>query len=125
MRHADIGWRMSHADVGFDVPGGNAGSIGDAARRYENLRHGLEAIGDKVCGTQASLEGAWQGQAASSYHDTSSKGGTPFPPAARVAATASAALRTYGAELERCQREGIISRHQAERCLAEIETQTR
>lgn len=116
---------MSQADVGFRVPGGDAGSMADAARRYEMMGHGLEAIGVKVHGTQATLAGAWQGQAASAYHDTSSRVGASFHAAARVAATTSAALRRYSVELERCQREGIISKHQAERSMAEIETQTR
>ncbi|HWF49782.1 MAG TPA: hypothetical protein VG294_03965 [Solirubrobacteraceae bacterium] len=116
---------MSQADVGFRVPGGDAGSMADAARRYEIVGRGLEAIGVKVHGTQATLTGAWQGQAASSYHDTSSTVGTSFHAAARSAATTSAALRRYSVELEHCQREGIISKHQAERCLAEIQTQTR
>jgi len=116
---------MSRADVGFRVAGGDAGSMADAARRYEIVGQGLEEIGVKVRGTEAALAGAWQGQAASSYRDTSSKVGTSFGAAARVAAATSAELRRYSAELERCQREGIVSKHQAERCLAEIETQTR
>jgi cell wall-associated NlpC family hydrolase len=112
------------ADVGFQVARGDAGSVADAARRYEMVGQGLEAIGDKVSFTEASLDG-WQGEAASSYHDISSKVGTSAHGAARAAATTSAALRSYSAELERCQREGIISKEQAERCLEEIETQTR
>jgi cell wall-associated NlpC family hydrolase len=116
---------MSHADVGFRVPGGDAGAVADAARRYEIVGRGLEDLGGKVHGTAAALAGTWQGEAASSYRDTSSQVGTSFHAAARVATTTSAALRRYSAELERCQREGIISRHQAEHCLAEIETQTR
>jgi len=116
---------MSQADVGFRVAEGNAVSMADAARRYEVVGQRLEAIGVKVRGTEASLHGVWQGQAASSYHDTSSMVGTSFHAAARVAATTSAALRRYSAELERCQREGIISKQQAERCLAEIKTNTK
>jgi len=115
---------MSRSDVGFRVTGGDAGSVVDAARRYEVVGQGLEAIGAKLRGTEAALAG-WQGEAASSYHDTSSKVATSFHTAARVAATTSAALRRYSAELERCQREGCISRQQAERCMDEIETQTR
>jgi len=115
---------MSHAHVGFRVAGGDASSMADAARRYETLGQGLEAIGAKVRFTAASLD-KWQGEAASSYHDASSKVGTSLHTAARVAATTSAALRSYSAELERCQREGIISRQQSERCIAETGTQTR
>ena len=115
---------MTRADVGFHVAEGDACSFADAAGRYDHLGHGLEAIAEKVHFTKASLEG-WQGEAASSYHDASSKVGTSFHAAARVAATTSAALRRYSEELARCQREGTVSRQQAERCLAEIDTQTR
>jgi cell wall-associated NlpC family hydrolase len=116
---------MSHAHVGFRVAGGDACAMADAARRYEIVGQGLEAIGVKVRATEAALAGRWQGEAATSYHDTSSKVDASLHAAARAAATTSAALRRYSAELERCQREGIVSRHQAERCLAEIETETR
>jgi cell wall-associated NlpC family hydrolase/uncharacterized protein YukE len=116
---------MSEADVGFRVAGGDTSSMADAARRYEIVGQGLEALGAKVRGTQAALTGVWQGQAASAYHDASSRVSTSLHAAAGVAATTSAALRRYSAELERCQREGIISKEQAKRCMAEIETQTR
>jgi cell wall-associated NlpC family hydrolase len=116
---------MSERDVGFRVVEGDVGAITDAGRRYETVGHGLEAIGDKIGGTQTELAGGWQGQAATTYQDTSSKVRTSLHAAARVAATTSAALRRYSTELERCQREGTISKHQAERCLEEIATQTR
>lgn len=115
---------MRQADVGIRVVEGDASLMSDAARRYDTVRQGLEEIGDKVLSTEAAL-GGWQGQAASSYRASSSKVVTSFHAAARVAATTSAALRRYSAELERCQREGTISKRQAERCMTEIETQTR
>lgn len=121
--HADAGFRA--ADVGFRIADGDADAVADAARRYENVGQGLEAIGAKVRGTEASLGGVWHGEAASSYRNTSSQVGTSFHAAARVAASTSAELRRYSAELERCQREGIVSKQHAERCISEIETETR
>jgi len=112
------------ADVGFAVAPGDPDSLEGASARFRCAALCLEGHATTVQIAATSLAPSWRGQAASAYQALSNLITDHFRAAAETSRAAAAALRFYGAELDRCQRVGMQAVNEAERCQAEIRTQT-
>jgi len=110
--------------AGFSPPLGDPEALLGASGLIDHVAGMLSQLGAHVHMTAGSLASTWTGEAAASYQALSSIISSHFQAAAATSETAAAQLRRYGAELERCQREGITALEQAERCLKEIKTES-
>lgn len=89
---------------------GDPGFLLAAAARLGMVGDGFDGHGQVVSGTAGSLAGPWTGQAASAYQGLSAIVAARFHAAAGTSRAAASALKAYGAELDRSQREGMTAR---------------
>jgi uncharacterized protein YukE len=112
------------AACGFAVAPGDPDRLGEVSGVLGCTAEDVDDHATTIEATASSLAAAWSGQAASAYQDLSRESSAVYRGAAETLRTAAAVVRRYSAELARCRQEGITATQEAERCLAETETQT-
>lgn len=115
---------ISTDGTGIQVATGEPSALLESSNRLTYLGQTLEAHSSVLVETAGSLVPSWSGQAASAYQRLSSIVGAHFRAAAGISREAAASLHSYSAELDRCQREGMVAVSHAEACLTEIQTET-
>jgi hypothetical protein len=115
---------ISPGATGIQLATGDSTAILSSGIQLSHLGQMLEDHSSVVQETAGLLAPVWSGQAAGGYQELSSVVHAHFRAAAATSRTASAALRRYSAELDRCQHEGKVAVAQAEACLKEVHDQT-
>jgi len=120
LRVGAVGLPADVGGVGFSVAAGEPGLLSGASARVASVGVGLEGFAARVFAAAGSLAPSWSGQAAVAYQQLSSIVHAHFRAAGGTLRTAAAALARYSAELDRCQRDGMTTTREAERCLKEL-----
>ena len=110
-------------ECGFSIARGDPDVLDRAWGLLACTADGVDDQATTIETTATSLARAWNGHAASAYQELSSASSTVYRDAAATLRSASAIVRCYSSELARCREEGMAAAEQAQRCLAEIETQ--
>ncbi len=95
-------------DPGVQAPTGDPGAVAAAAGWHDGLADYFESTANTISYTVGSLTGTnWDGEAAQSYSELGGLVAEHFLKAGSTARTAAQALRSYAAQLEQFQRQGV------------------